>query len=69
MNLEFYRNDKNWTQERLEAESGVSQGYISALERGTKQPTIPIVKKLAAALGVTVAELLGDIPATKLTVI
>jgi transcriptional regulator with XRE-family HTH domain len=66
MNLEFYRNDKNWTQERLEAESGVSQGYISALERGTKQPTIPIVKKLAAALGITMAELLGDTLATKM---
>lgn len=59
-NLTKLRELKRWSQSKLAVEAGVSQGYISALERGEKQPTIPIVKKLAAALGVSLAELLDN---------
>lgn len=58
--LKHYRVMRNWSQSRLAEKSGVSQTYISELEAGKKQPTIPIVKKLAAALGVTRSELLDD---------
>lgn len=58
--LQHYREQRNWSQTRLAEKSGVSQTYISELEAGKKQPTIPIIKKLAAALGVTVQELLDD---------
>ena len=60
MNLEKQRNLKGWSQAHLAGESGVSQTYISELEAYKKNPTIPIVKKLAVALGITVAELLED---------
>lgn len=52
------RQAKGWTQTRLSKESGVSQTYISELEAGKSNPTIPIVRKLAAALGVPVGTLL-----------
>lgn len=58
--LKYYREKKNWSQTKLAEASGVSQTYISELEAGKKQPTIPIVKKLAVALGVTKSELLDD---------
>jgi transcriptional regulator, XRE family len=60
MRLKQLREAKNMTQTELSVRSGVSQTYISDLEAGKKQPTIPIVKKLAAALGVSVSELLGE---------
>jgi len=63
MNLESLRKVKNWSQKKLERESGISQGYISTLERGIKQPTLPVLKKLAVALGVSITELLDDQPA------
>ena len=44
----------------LARKSKVAQGYISDLEAGTKKnPGIDTLKKLAKALGVPVAELLG----------
>ncbi|MDK2895286.1 MAG: hypothetical protein PWQ98_1413 [Moorella sp. (in: firmicutes)] len=51
---------KNWSLTRLAKESGVSQTYISELEAGKSAPTIPIVMKLAKALGVSVSELLEE---------
>ena len=52
------RETKGWTQTRLAKESGVSQTYISELEAGKSVPTIPIVYKLAVALGVKPSDLL-----------
>lgn len=58
--LRKLREMKNWSQTRLAKESGVSQTYISELEAGKSAPTIPIVMKLAKALGVSVSELLEE---------
>lgn len=42
-----------WTQEKLEAESGVDQRTISKIERGdVADPRISTVEKLETALGV-----------------
>ena len=51
MALREARARRNWTQEQLEAASGVDQGLISRLERGTStNPTFDTVQKLEAAL-------------------
>lgn len=51
MTLREARDRKGWTQEQLEAESGVDQGLISRLERGASaNPTFGTVRKLEAAL-------------------
>ena len=57
--LRSLREQKGWTQTQLAAESGVSQTYISELEAGKSDPTIAIVRKLASALGVSIADLLA----------
>lgn len=59
-NLKHLRTIQNLSQAELSRRSGVSQTYISELEAGKKQPTYPIIKKLAAALGVSIAELIGE---------
>ena len=45
------RKRRGWTQERLEAASGVEQGVISRLERGANvNPTYETIAKLETAL-------------------
>jgi transcriptional regulator with XRE-family HTH domain len=47
------------TQEQLAKRAGVTQGYVAKLEGGLKKnPGLPILRKLARALGVPVGELL-----------
>ncbi|ATW26749.1 helix-turn-helix domain-containing protein [Candidatus Formimonas warabiya] len=58
--LKRSRTSHGWSQGYLAELSGVSQAYISELEAGEKQPTLPIVEKLAKALGVHIAELLEE---------
>lgn len=58
MNLKALRQARGWSQTRLARESGVSQTYISDLEAGKSAPTLPLAKRLAVALGVTMDDLI-----------
>src|SRR5512133_103563 len=58
--LRRYREDRGWTQAVLAEQAGVSKPYLSELEGGAgRRPSGQILLKLADALGVTVADLLG----------
>ena len=46
------------TQEEVEVRSGLSQQYLSGLERGQRNPTVITLYQVATALGVTPMELL-----------
>ena len=59
-NLNYLRTKQKLSQAELSRRSSVSQTYISELGANKKQPTYPILKKLAAALGVSIAELIGE---------
>jgi len=59
-NILKYRMERGLSQMQLGKKSGVSQGYISDLERGEKQPTVSVAKKIATALGVSITVLLDD---------
>lgn len=59
-NLVNFRKAKGWSQKKLSDESGVSQTYISELEANKKQPTILIAQKLAAALHVSLSDLISE---------
>lgn len=52
-----FRTARGWTLEELEAASGLTNGFISEIERGLKIPTIRSCQALARALGVSVEEL------------
>ncbi|MBV8466754.1 MAG: helix-turn-helix transcriptional regulator [Burkholderiales bacterium] len=47
-------------QEALAEAAGLERTYVSFLERGLRQPTLPTVCRPARALGVTAAVLVGE---------
>jgi transcriptional regulator with XRE-family HTH domain len=54
------RTDRGLTQEQVAQKAGVTKNYITMLETGArKTPSLPVLKRLAKALGVPVTELLG----------
>lgn len=57
--LREIRTAKGLSQEGLAHEAGVDRSYVSLLERGIKSPTLRMVFKLAAILGVSAAELVA----------
>jgi ribosome-binding protein aMBF1 (putative translation factor) len=48
------RQSKNITQKQLSERTGINQSDISKLERGTANPSIKTLKRLAAGLDMTV---------------
>ena len=59
-NLVTIRKQKNWSQEKLAVESGISYNTIIKIERGgIKNPKIETVIKLSNALGVSIDILVG----------
>ena len=58
--IQSLRKSKGHTQEGLAHESGLSQGYISRIERGTftKSMSLPALMRLASALGATLDEII-----------
>jgi len=62
-NIRRLRRDRGWSQEELAFQSGLHRTYVSGVERGTRNPTVLIVKELADALNVSPARLLEPIRA------
>ena len=57
-NVQRLRTEKGWSQEEFADEVGIHRTYVSGVERGVRNPSITMVAKLAAALGVHPADLL-----------
>lgn len=60
------REKKGWTQYRLHKESGINQPTLSRIEQGKNIPGTDLLKEIAKALGVSMAEF-DDIPKEKNT--
>lgn len=58
-NLVRLRRERGLTQEQLAELSGVSQQYISGLERGNRNPSVVTLFEIAQALGVNHVELVA----------
>jgi len=53
------RTKRKWTQEQLAERAGLTRSYITLMESGKRgNPSLPAVKALAKALGVSVGDLL-----------
>ncbi|MDT2019472.1 helix-turn-helix transcriptional regulator [Methylocella sp. CPCC 101449] len=57
-NFARLRQKKGLTQEAVAERSGISQQYLSGLERGQRNPTVITLYELARALGVSPVDLL-----------
>jgi transcriptional regulator with XRE-family HTH domain len=53
------REAKGWNQRGLAKRARVSPGYIGLVELRQRSPSIAVLQRVAKALGVPVAELLG----------
>ena len=58
-NLVRLRRERGLTQEQVAELSGVSQQYISGLERGNRNPSVVTLFEIAQALGVSHVELVA----------
>jgi transcriptional regulator with XRE-family HTH domain len=57
-NVRRLREASDRSQEAFADDAGLHRTYVSDVERGTRNPTITVVEKLAKALGVTLGALL-----------
>jgi transcriptional regulator with XRE-family HTH domain len=48
------------TQEDLADRSGLDRSYIGGIERGERNPTFSVIEKIAAGLGISLAELFSS---------
>jgi transcriptional regulator with XRE-family HTH domain len=55
------RNRRGVSQEGLALRCGLDRTYISGIERGTRNPSLANILKLAAALDVRPSELFADV--------
>lgn len=61
-NVRHYRKLRGMTQEQLALDAGMERSYVSDLERGTRNPTVRALARLAEALKVEPAILLASDP-------
>ena len=53
------REEAGWSQRRLGEEAGLSSGAVSFAETGQRNITLPVLERVAEALGTDVASLLA----------
>ena len=53
MRIAYLRKQMGWSQEDLSLEANVNKNYISDLERGTRNPSLEILERIADAFGIT----------------
>lgn len=54
------------SQERLAFDAGVDRSYLGGMERGEANPTVDILERIAATLGVPMSELFAEIDTDEL---
>lgn len=55
--LKVLRAEKDWSQEVLAQELGVSRQTVNAIERGKYDPSLPLAFKISAVFGLTIEEI------------
>ncbi len=60
-----HRVARGLSQPQLADEAGISEVWVSKIERGTASPSFDTIARLATALGVEPAELFGGVPTSK----
>jgi transcriptional regulator with XRE-family HTH domain len=57
-NLRRLRDEKGWSQEDYADRAGIHRTYVSDIERGSRNPTVTMVEKLAKPFGIQPGRLL-----------
>ena len=61
-NLKHHRRAAGVSQEEFADRCGLHRTYVSGVERGVRNPTITVLARIAAALGLPPGRLLDDDP-------
>lgn len=59
--IRFLRQQRNWSIEFLALEAGINRNYLSDLERGTRNPTVLVLEKIANAFNISLELLFQDV--------
>ena len=59
--IRYLRQQKNMSIEELALEAEINRNYLGDLERGTRNPTLTIVNKIAKALDISLSTLFEGI--------
>lgn len=58
--VKLLREAKKWNQERLAAEARIHRSYLAGIERGSRNPSLQNIAKIARALGVPITSLFEE---------
>ena len=59
--IRYLRQQKNWSMEDLALEAGINRNYLCDLERGSRNPTVLVLNKIAKALDINLSTLFEGI--------
>ena len=59
--IAYLRKQKHMSQLDLSLETGLSQSYLSELEKGKRNPTVNVLNKIASALNIDLSNLFKGI--------
>lgn len=59
--IKYYRSEREWSQEELARKATLNRTYLAAIERGSRNPSLRSLLKLANAFGVSVGSLFEPI--------
>src|ERR1700704_329935 len=63
--LAFWRKKRGMTQAELAKAAGIAQGFLSEIESGLKTGDITVLQRIAAALEISLVDLVPDLPRSK----
>ena len=55
--LRALREERGWSQEEFADRAGLHRTYVSAVERGVRNPTLSVLERLAKALELSIHHL------------
>jgi transcriptional regulator with XRE-family HTH domain len=59
--LRALREERGWSQEEFADRAGLHRTYVSAVERGVRNPTLSVLERLAKALGISITAMLQSV--------
>ena len=59
LRIQGLRHDQGLSQEELAHRADLHRTYVSGVERGVRNPTLTVIERIAAGLGVTLAALVS----------
>lgn len=59
--LRALREERGWSQEEFADRAGLHRTYVSAVERGVRNPTLSVLERLAKALGISITAMLQGV--------